>query len=148
MASRSRAEDFRYYWEDVANNRELSPSGRRATCWSTRGAEVRGAERDDPALQLVEAQPAFPAAHGGSVAAFIFRPAHYLRQFHKKILGQGAEGGGRGTGKRRWSAVHNRWDNLYEATTRTCRRSSPGTTRRGRRPIASLPSGIRISSRR
>jgi len=98
-------------WRTTASS---APPARRATCWSTRGAEVRGAERDDPALQLVEAQPAFPARMAGASPLFIFRPAHYLRQFHKKYSAKVQKAEAEGTGKRRWSAVHNRMDNLYE----------------------------------
>src|SRR5258707_6669756 len=50
----------------------------------------------------------------GASPLFIFRPAHYLRQFHKKSSAKVQREEKEGTAKRRWSAVHNRLDNLYE----------------------------------
>ena len=47
------AEDFRYYWDDVANNAKLSPSGPNlALAGRRQAAEVRGARSADRALQL------------------------------------------------------------------------------------------------
>ena len=45
---------------------------------------------------------------------FIYRPAHYLKPFHKKYSERVRREAAEGTAKRRWSAVHNRMDNLYE----------------------------------
>jgi peptide/nickel transport system substrate-binding protein len=50
----------------------------------------------------------------GTSPLFIFRPAHYLKQFHKKYSPKVAKAEAEGTAKRKWSAVHNRMDNLYE----------------------------------
>ncbi len=55
-------EDFRFFWEDIANNPELSPAGPPADLLRRRrAAEGRGHRRDDDPLQLVEAQCQFPA---------------------------------------------------------------------------------------
>ena len=48
----------------------------------------------------------------GPSPLFIFRPAHYLKQFHKKYNKkvEASQGGNR----RGWAAVHNREDNMYQ----------------------------------
>ena len=56
-------EDFRYWWEDVANNTELSPAGPPANSLvDGEPAEGRGHRQDDDPLHLVEAQCRIPAA--------------------------------------------------------------------------------------
>ncbi|WP_245572822.1 ABC transporter substrate-binding protein [Lichenihabitans psoromatis] len=78
-------EDFRYYWEDVANNATLSPSG------PSPSLLVRG---KPPRVEIIDAttvryswdepNPAFLPALAGSQPLFIFMPAHYLKQFNAK----------------------------------------------------------------
>jgi len=110
------SEDFRYYWEDVANNRELSPSG------PPRDLIVDG---EPPKFEVLDERsvrytwtkpnPHFLPRLAGASPLFIFRPAHYLRQFHKKYNPKVAKAEAEGTARRRWSAVHNRMDNSYES---------------------------------
>ena len=109
------AEDFRYYWEDVANNRELSPSG------PPRDMLVDG---EAPKFEVLnettvrytwsKPNPHFLPRMAGASPLFVFRPAHYLKQFHKKYNPKVAKAEAEGTAKRRWAAVHNRMDNMYE----------------------------------
>jgi peptide/nickel transport system substrate-binding protein len=110
------AEDFRYYWEDVANNRELSPSG------PPRDLLVDGEPPKFEALDETTVRytwkkpnPHFLPRLAGASPLFIFRPAHYLKQFHKKYNPKVAKAEAEGTAKRRWSAIHNRLDNMYES---------------------------------
>ena len=109
------AEDFRYYWEDVANNKELSPSG------PTKDLVVDGEPAKFEVLSETTVRyswskpnPHFLPRMAGASPLFIFRPAHYLKQFHKKYSTRVQREEAEGTAKRRWSAVHNRLDNLYE----------------------------------
>jgi peptide/nickel transport system substrate-binding protein len=108
-------EDFRYWWEDVANNRELSPAG------PPREMIVEG---EAPKFEVLDEatvryswskpNPHFLPRMAATSPLFIFRPAHYLKRFHKKYNPKIAKAEAEGTAKRRWSAVHNRMDNLYE----------------------------------
>ncbi|MGQ0653630.1 MAG: ABC transporter substrate-binding protein [Betaproteobacteria bacterium] len=108
-------EDFRYYWEDVASNKELSPSGPPADLL------VNG---EQPQVEILDAvtvrytwslpNPDFLPRMAGASPLFIFRPAHYLRQFHKKYNPKLAEADASGKAKRRWSQIHNREDNMYQ----------------------------------
>jgi peptide/nickel transport system substrate-binding protein len=110
------SEDFRYYWEDVANNRELSPSG------PPRDMIVAG---ELPKFEVLDEttvrytwskpNPHFIPDMAATAPLFIFRPAHYLKRFHKKYNPKIAKAEAEGTAKRRWSAVHNRLDNLYRS---------------------------------
>ena len=110
------AEDFRYYWEDVANNKELSPAG------APRELLVDG---EPPKFEVLsdtvvryswhKPNPHFLPRQAGASPLFIYRPAHYLKPLHKKYSEQVRKAEAEGTAKRRWSAVHNRADNLYES---------------------------------
>jgi peptide/nickel transport system substrate-binding protein len=110
------AEDFRYYWEDVANNKELSPAG------PPRDLLVDG---EPPKFEVLsdtvvryswhKPNPHFLPRQAGASPLFIYRPAHYLKPFHKKYSEKVRKAEADGTAKRRWSAVHNRADNLYES---------------------------------
>lgn len=109
-------EDFRYWWEDVANNKELSPAG------PPRELIVEG---EAPKFEVLnettvryswsKPNPHFLPRMAATSPLFIFRPAHYLKRFHKKYNPKIAQAEAAGTAKRRWSAVHNRMDNLYES---------------------------------
>jgi len=109
------AEDFRYYWEDVANNKELSPSG------PPRDLVVDGEQATFEVLNETtvryswsKANPLFLPRMAGASPLFIYRPAHYLKQFHKRYSEKVRKADVAGTATRKWSAVHNRQDNLYE----------------------------------
>ena len=110
------SEDFRYYWEDVANNRELSPSG------PPRELLVRG---EAPKFEVLSEtavryswthpNPDFLPRLAGAAPLFIFRPAHYLKRYHKRYSEKVRKAEADGSAKRKWSAVHNRLDNMYES---------------------------------
>ena len=152
-AIRSPSADFRYYWEDVANN----PTFRRSACRSPDGRgkrpALRSAERDRGPLHLGRAEPACSSRRSpGRVPLYIYRPAHYLRQFHAKYIGSTRRRPrpkrgrlaqlGRASTRRRTSST--------ASTIRTCRRSSPGSTRRRcpRRASCSCATRISIASTR
>ena len=109
------AEDFRYYWEDVANNKELSPSGPpRDLMVDGEAAKFEVLNDTTVRYSWSKPNPHFLPRMAGASPLFIFRPAHYLKQFHKKYSAKVQREEAAGTAKRRWSAVHNRMDNLYE----------------------------------
>jgi peptide/nickel transport system substrate-binding protein len=110
------AEDFRYYWEDVAINKELSPAG------PPRELLVDGEPPKFEVLSEIvvrftwhKPNPHFLPRQAGASPLFIYRPAHYLKPLHKKYSEKVRKAEADGTAKRRWSAVHNRADNLYES---------------------------------
>jgi len=108
------SEDFRYYWEDVANNKELSPGG------PPKALLVDG---KPPRVSYVDARtvryawdapnPGFLPSLAGPVPLVIYRPAHYMKGFHaryaeREALTQAA----RRANARNWAQLHNRLDNL------------------------------------
>jgi peptide/nickel transport system substrate-binding protein len=109
------AEDFRYYWEDVANDRELSPTGPPRDLL-VEGGELPKFEVLDPVTvrySWSKPNPDFVPRLAGASPLFIYRPAHYLKKYHKKYSAKVKEAEANGTAKRKWAAVHNRLDNMY-----------------------------------
>ena len=108
------SEDFRYWWEKVIGNPEITPSG-------------------IPEFMVVDGKPgsvSFPDAHtvifewespnftflpllAQASPPFIYRPAHYLRQFHADFADPDdlAEEVRR-TRVKSWAALHNKVDNM------------------------------------
>jgi len=110
------AEDFRYYWENIANEPLLSPAG------PPEDLRVNGAlptfeviDRHTVRFSWPKPNPGFLTALARARPPFIYRPAHYLKQFHQKyadetILNKLA----RDKGARNWAALHNKKDNPYK----------------------------------
>ncbi len=109
------AEDFRYYWEDVANNRELSPTGPPRDLLVEGGEPPKFEVLDDTTVRYSwsKPNPDFLPRMAGASPLFIYRPAHYLKKYHKKYSAKVKEAEANGTAKRKWAAVHNRLDNMY-----------------------------------
>lgn len=109
-------EDFRYWWEDVANNNELSPLGPPIYMKvNGKAPEVEVIDETTIRYTWPEPNPFFVPSLAGAAPPFIYRPAHYLKQFHKKYakpedLAERA----RKRRMRGWAALHNNLDNLYD----------------------------------
>jgi peptide/nickel transport system substrate-binding protein len=76
-------EDFRFWWDEVANNRDLSPLG------PPQEMMVDGRPPQVEVLDARRIRYAWPApnarflpALAGADPPFIYRPAHYLKAFH------------------------------------------------------------------
>ena len=78
-------EDFRFFWEDVANNKELSPSGP--------SVELL-VDGQPPKVEIIDERtiryswdkpnPYFIESQARAAPLFLFRPAHYLKKLHGK----------------------------------------------------------------
>jgi len=108
-------EDLRYWWEDVANNRELSPSG---------PPTLMLVDEQPPAVEVIDEvtiryswpkpNPYFLPALAGARPEFIYRPAHYLKPYHASYADPATlEAKVKEMNMRNWAALHNRIDNLY-----------------------------------
>ncbi len=110
------AEDFRYYWEDIANNTELSPFGLPSVLM------VRG---ETPLFEVIDSHtvrytwtspnPFFLPALAGSRPEYIYAPSHYLRQYHPRYsdrakLNQEAKS----KGQRNWVSIHTKRYHPYK----------------------------------
>lgn len=110
------SEDFRYWWEDVANNLELTPAGTpeymlvegKPPKFSTPDALTVVFEWEDP-------NPSFLQNLAQAAPPFIYRPAHFLRQFHVNYADEAALAEEVDYHRvRSWAALHNKLDNMYK----------------------------------
>lgn len=84
------SEDFRYFWEDVANNPRLSPGG------PPLQLRPLGSK---PKFEIIDAltvrytwdvpNPGFLPALAAAQPVYIYMPAHYMRQFHTSYAEKG-----------------------------------------------------------
>ncbi len=108
-------EDFRYYWEDVANDPELSPVGPPPQMLVD-GKPPKVEVLDEVTIRYSwdKPNPFFLPALAQASPLFIYRPYHYLKKYHIKYadpdeLQKHVEE----SGARNWAQLHNRADNLY-----------------------------------
>jgi peptide/nickel transport system substrate-binding protein len=82
------AEDFRYYWEDVANNPKLSPDGL-PPALLVNGKPPTVEVIDEATIRYSWEMPnqAFLPALAAAVPLVVYRPAHYLKRFNPKYAG-------------------------------------------------------------
>ena len=108
-------DDFRYFWEDVANDKELSPTGPPSDLLvGGEAPKVEFLDKQTVRYSWSKPNPDFLPRMAGASPLFIFRPAHYLKQFHRKYNKKAAESETSGAIKRGWAAIHNREDNMYQ----------------------------------
>lgn len=109
------SEDFRYFWEDVANDKDLSPAGPPAALLvDGQPPKVEYPDKTTVRYTWAKPNPDFLPLMAGASPLLIYRPAHYLKQFHKKHSPKVVEAEKAEPGKRSWAAVHNREDNMYQ----------------------------------
>lgn len=112
------AEDFRYYWENIALNKELSPGGLPDFLLVDGKAprfevidqrKVRYSwDRPNPRFLPTLAQPRDP---------FIYRPAHYLKQFHADFTARATlDAAAKKEKLKSWAVLHHRMDDMFENT--------------------------------
>ena len=108
-------EDFRYYWEDVANNPRLSSNGPRQELL---------AEGKPPVVTIIDAttiryawetpNPGFLPALAAAQPVYICLPAHYMKQFHEKYADKKALDALLKTAKvKDWGSLHERKARQY-----------------------------------
>ena len=109
------SEDFRYWWEDVANNKELSPVG---------PPKIMTINDELPIFEVINRykfrytwkrpNPDFLPRLASASPLYIYRPAHYMRQFHEKYTDRDIlKKSVKKSKQRNWAALHNKMDNLY-----------------------------------
>lgn len=111
------AEDFRYWWEDIASNELLSPSGPdQFMIVDGKAAEFTVIDETTVRFSWEKPNPQFLPTLAKSRPPFIYRPAHYLKQFTEKYGDPDfikAEMGK--TKTRNWASLHNQKDEMYSA---------------------------------
>jgi peptide/nickel transport system substrate-binding protein len=110
------AEDFRYFWEDIANNPEISPAGPPVDLL---------VDGEKPLVEFPDAltvryswkqrNPKFLPRIAGTSAFYLYRPAHYLKKYHAKYADPANLARLAAAEKRaNWASLHNKIDNMVE----------------------------------
>ncbi|MBM3555471.1 MAG: ABC transporter substrate-binding protein [Alphaproteobacteria bacterium] len=109
------SEDFRYFWEDVVGDKELSPEGVPETLLLDGEApKVSFPDRHTVRYEWSKHNPYFLPQIAGPAPLYIFRPAHYLKQFHARYAEERELMRQVALAKRRnWAALHQFRDNQY-----------------------------------
>jgi len=108
------AEDFRYYWEDVASHPELNPTGPPSDLLvDGKLPEFKVLDSTTVRYTWTSPNPDFLVRMAGASPLLIYRPAHYLKKYHAKYSKQSEPQQGASKSRRPWSTVHNKLDNMY-----------------------------------
>ncbi len=108
-------EDFRYWFEDVAQNKKLSPSGLPISM-IVQGEPPHFEVLDETTVRYTWSQPnpLFLPGLAGADPLYIYCPSHYLKQFHEKYADKATlEALVKKANQRNWAALHNRMDSMY-----------------------------------
>ena len=110
------AEDFRYWWDNIANHRMLSPLGPPKQL-VVDGEQAKFEVLDDHTIRYTwrSPNPYFLPALASATPLYIYRPAHYLKRFHSLFAdSDNLAAMVKKSGRRNWAALHNRLDNQYK----------------------------------
>ncbi len=110
------AEDFRYWWEDVANNPELAPNG---------PPEMMLVNGEPPEFEVVDEttvrytwskpNPRFLPELAAARPPFIYRPSTFMKQVHGSYADPDTLKAEMSKAKvRSWAQLHNKLDNMYQ----------------------------------
>ena len=110
------SEDFRYYWEDVANNKQLNPTGVPIDLLVDGEApKVTFPDALTVRYEWSKPNPNFLPRLAGTAPLYIYRPAHYLKKYHIKYADPDVLKREVAESKRpNWASLHNKLDNMYE----------------------------------
>ena len=110
------SEDFRYYWEDIAQNDKLSPAG---------PSNMLLIDGEQPVFEVLsetavryswsKPNPYFLPELAKARPLYIYAPAHYLKAFHPNYTDQKTlDGRVKENKQRNWVALHTRKGHLYK----------------------------------
>ena len=109
------SEDFRYWFEDIAENPELSPTGP-PLAMLVGGEAPKFEVLDETTVRFTWAKPnpLFLPALAAPDPLFIYAPAHYLKKFHVKYADKAElDAKIKDAGVRNWAALHTKLDSQY-----------------------------------
>ncbi len=110
------SEDFRYWWEDVANNEKLSPAGPPDFIWvEGKLPTVTFPDAETVVYEWEDANQNFVATLAMARPPFIYRPSGFLKDFHEKYADPEALAAAVDDARvNSWAALHNKLDNMYK----------------------------------
>ena len=107
-------EDFRFFWEDVANNKDLSSGGPNVELL---------VDGKPPKVEIIDPltikytwdkpNPYFIESQARAAPLFLYRPAHYLKKFHAKYTPEAEILKSAKGGQQSWVAIYRRNDVMY-----------------------------------
>ena len=107
-------EDFRFFWEDVASNKDLSSGGPNVELL---------VDGQPPKVEIIDPltikytwekpNPYFIESQTRAAPLFLFRPAHYLKKFHAKYTPEAEILKSARGGQQSWVAIFRRNDVMY-----------------------------------
>ena len=110
------SDDFRYWWENVVNHPELAPTG--PPSFLRLGGELPRVHFPDDTTVIYawsKPNPGFLPLLAQARPPFIYRPAHYMKQFHIDFADPDELAEKVSQKKvRSWAALHNKRDNMYK----------------------------------
>ncbi|TAJ95403.1 MAG: ABC transporter substrate-binding protein [Reyranella sp.] len=107
-------EDFRFFWEDVANNKDLSSGGPNVELLVD--GQLPKVEIIDPLTIKYtwdKPNPYFIESQARAAPLFLFRPAHYLKKFHAKYTPEAEILKSARGGQQSWVSIYRRLDVMY-----------------------------------
>ena len=110
------AEDFRYWFQDVASNRHLAPSGLPVGLLPN-GEKPKFEVLDETTVRYSWSRPnpLFLPEIAGPDPLFIYCPSHYLKQFHEKYADKiELEALVEKARAHNWAALHNKLNAMYK----------------------------------
>ncbi len=110
------SEDFRYWWEHVATNSEVAPSGPPEFMFVDGNLGTVSFPDDYTVIfEWPTANPNFLPLLAKAAPPFIYRPSEYLKQFHVDFADpETLKKATRRARVKSWAALHNKLDNLYK----------------------------------
>ncbi|WP_170416943.1 ABC transporter substrate-binding protein [Ruegeria atlantica] len=110
------SEDFRYWWEDVANNELLSPSGPPDfLIVEGKTPTVTFPDETTVIFEWEDPNPDFLQSLAQARPPFIYRPSEFLKQYHEKFAdAEDLAFQVEDARVKSWAALHNKLDNLYK----------------------------------
>jgi peptide/nickel transport system substrate-binding protein len=107
-------EDFRFFWEDIASNKDLSSGGPNVELL---------VDGQPPKVEIIDPltikytwekpNPYFIESQARAAPLFLFRPAHYLKKFHPKYTPEAEILKSAKGGQQSWVAIFRRNDVMY-----------------------------------
>ncbi|PWC32681.1 ABC transporter substrate-binding protein [Azospirillum sp. TSO35-2] len=109
------SEDIRYWWEDIANDAMLSPSGPpRFMLVNGKPPQVSFPDAVTARFRWDTPNPFFLPALAAARPPFIYRPSHYLKRFHARYTSEAELAPLLAKHKvRNWAALHNARDDMF-----------------------------------
>jgi peptide/nickel transport system substrate-binding protein len=109
------AEDFRYWWDDVANNKQLSPGGPpRVMRVDDKLPKFEVLDERTVRFTWEQPNPFFLPEIASTSPLYVYRPSKFLKQVHAKYADkEKLQATVQEAKQRSWASLHNKTDNMY-----------------------------------